>query len=146
MAKPRTPKTLYVNNGWWMEIPTLVSPHFQTLEGVGIGTGTVDIVDAGSQIKYKFSSQVLDANEMTLTRTLDGSSDDATMNALFDRCVRDGYKFNCSFVKTHNGAEVFRYSFVGFRFVTKSDPTLDVNGEDKYLMSYTATCDYHFKV
>lgn len=146
MAKPRSPKDLLVTNGWWLEIQGLVSPHFQTVEGLALNTGTVDIVDAGSQIKYKFSGQVLDSQELTLTRTLDGSADDATLDAIFDRCVRDGYKFNCSIVKTHNGIEVFRYSIVGFRFATKSLPTLDVNAEEKYTLTYTATNDYFFKL
>lgn len=146
MPKPKTPSDLYVVNGWYMEMPGLISPHFQSIDGLGIATNSVDIVDAGTNIKFKFSAQVLDFTEITLARTLDGSSDDAALDSLYDRCVRNGEKFDISLVKTHNGVEVFRYAIVGFRFVNKTLPTLDVNGEDKFLISYTATVDYWFKV
>lgn len=146
MAKPKSPTDLFVTNGWWIEMPGLVSPHFQTLDGSGSNSGTVDIVDAGTNIKFKFSSQVLDFQEMTISRTLDGSSDDAAIDVLYDQCVRQGFKFGCSLVKMHNGQEVFRIAFVGFRFVNKTMPSLDVNGEEKFLIQYTATCDYWFKV
>jgi hypothetical protein len=146
MARPRTPNDLYVVNGWWLEAPTLVSPHFQTFDGLGINTNTVDVVDAGTNIKYKFSGQIMDAQEMTLTRTLDGSSDDAALDALFDQCIREGFKFPCNIVKLHHRVEIFRIALVGFRFVNKTMPSFDVNSEEKFLVSYTATCDYWYIV
>lgn len=146
MARPKTPTGLYVNNGWWMEMPGLVSPHFQTLDGKGVNSNTVDVVDAGTNIKHKFSAQVLDFSEMTLTRSPDGSSDDKVMQSLFDKCVREGYKFDTNMVKTHFGNEVYRIAFVGFRLVTQNDSTYDVNGEEKLTKTYTATCEYWFEV
>ena len=144
MPKPKTPSDLYVVNGWWLEMPGLMSPHFETLEGAGINTDSVSIVDAGANIKYKFSGQILDFTDLTLTRTQDGSSDDAAVDALYDQCVRLGFKFNCALVMTHNGQEVYRIAFVGFRFVNKTLPTLDINAAEKLTVTYTATNDYWF--
>lgn len=153
MAKPKTPQDLYVTNGWYLEIPAfgnfsgLISPHFQTLEGLGIDSSTVDIVDAGTNIKYKFPTQILDFTEITLTRTLDGSNDDGALDGLVQLCLRVGLKLpSVSIVKMHNLTEVFRIQCQGFRFLSEKYPTMDINGEDKFLMSYRATIDQYQKV
>jgi len=146
MPRPRVPNDLYVTNGWWLEVAGLTAPHFTTFEGIGITTGTTSIVDGGSNIEYNFAGQILKTKEMTLTRPLDGSADDIAIDALYNKCLREGYKFPCALVKTHNGTEVFRFAFNGFRFKDKGEPTLDVGSEDKYSVTYTATCDIFYKV
>jgi hypothetical protein len=153
MGKPKTPIDLYVTNGWYIEIPSfasfpgLQSPHFQTLEGLGIDSGTVDIVDAGTNIKYKFPTQILDFTEITLTRTLDGGPDDAALDILAQLCLRQGVKVPVvSIVKMHNQQEVFRVQAQGFRLLSEKFPTMDINGEDKFLMTYRATIDQYQKV
>ncbi|MCE7766847.1 hypothetical protein GQL56_29930, partial [Pseudomonas putida] len=72
MPKPQRPNDLYVNNGWYLEIPGLVSPHFETLEGVQKAANKVSIVDAGSNKKYQFGTQIIDFGEMSLSRTYQG--------------------------------------------------------------------------
>jgi len=73
MGKPKKPTALYVVNGWYIELPGLVSPHFERLSGLSKKTGTVEIVDAGTNIKYKFNGQIIDFGTITLERTMDGS-------------------------------------------------------------------------
>lgn len=146
MARPRTVTDLYVVNGWWLEIPTLSAPHFLTVEGIGIESGTVQTVDGGDNIQYNFSDQLYKAKELTLTRAKDGSPDDALLETLHLRCVREGFKFPAQLIKTHNGVEVFRIGFEGFRFVNNDAPTYDVSGSDKLTSTFTATVDKIFYV
>lgn len=146
MAFPQKPNDLYVVNGWYLELPGLVSPHFETLDGLQKVTGTVDIVDAGTNIKYKFPSQIIDYGDLTLTRTMKGDADDKALQALVNECIENGLKVSGVLVKLHHTKEVFRLAFVGFRFVGMTYPSWDVNGEEKFLVSYTATVDYWLNV
>lgn len=122
-------------------MPGLVSPHFETLEGVQKTGGSVEIVDAGTNRKYKFASQITDYGEMTITRTYQGTLDDRTIEALAAECIERGLKIPVVAVKTHNQREVFRIIFEGFRITAVQMPTFDVNSEEKFTVSYTATCD-----
>jgi hypothetical protein len=146
MARPRKPSDLLVANGFWIEMPGLVSPHFETLDGLGIESSDVMIVDAGTNIEYKFPTQIARYTELSLTRTLDGSSDDAALEELVQKCIHEGLKFDGTVVKTHWGKEAFRLQLVGFRFKTLTEPSLDVNGEEKYQQSLTGTIDYYYKL
>jgi len=146
MARPRKPSDLFVANGWWLEIPGLVSPHFETLDGLGIESADVMIVDAGTNVEFKFPTQIARYTELSLTRTLDGSSDDAVLEDIVQRCIHQGYKFDATVVKTHWSQEIFRLALVGMRFKTIAEPSLDVNGEEKYTMNLTATIDYYYKI
>lgn len=141
MPKPIKPTDQYVVNGWYLELPGLVSPHFETLEGVEKSTGSVDIVDAGTNKRLKFSGQIVDFGEMTLTRTKQGTTDDAVLAALVQSMQSQGVKVNCVAVKMHHGREAFRILFEGFRFAKRSLPGFDVNSESKFVETYTATCD-----
>jgi hypothetical protein len=146
MARPVRPTDLYVTNGWYMEIPGLISPHFETLDGLGIESSTVQIVDAGTNMEYKFPSQIIRFPELTLARTLQGTTDDVVWEDIVNRCIREGLKFDCTVVKLHNGVEAFRLSLVGFRVQSFTYPSFDVNGEDKFLVNYTCTTDYWIKI
>lgn len=146
MARPVRPTDLYVTNGWYMEIPGLLSPHFETLDGLGIESSTVQLVDAGTNVEYKFPSQIIRYPELTLARTLQGTTDDAALETIVQQCIEEGFKFDCQLIKLHNQVEAFRLAMVGFRFQNVTYPTFDVNGEDKFLINYTATVDFFYKI
>jgi hypothetical protein len=136
MPKPNRPTALYTNNNWYFEIPGLVSPHFHTLEGISKTSGEVTIVDGGTNIRHKFSNQLKDFGDITLTRAYDGSIDDIAIQALsrlsFDTCQR----FDGNLVKMHCGKEVFRILFLGARVKEEIHPTLSTEGTDKYDVRY----------
>lgn len=141
MARPQRPTDLYVVNGWWLEMPGLVSPHFETLEGIQRTANKVEIVDAGTNKKYKFGTQIIDYGELTLTRTMQGTADDEALENIVRMMIQGGLKLPVSAVKTHNGEVVFRILFTGFNIHSETHPTMDVNAEEKYLITYAATCD-----
>lgn len=141
MPLPNKPTDLFVTNGWYLELPGLVSPHFETLEGVQKTSQSVEIVDAGTNNKYRFPGQIMDYGEMTLTRTAQGTPDDLTLDAMVDAMIRQGIKVNAVAVKLHHGVEVFRILFEGFRIAGVTYPSFDVNAEEKFTLNYTATCD-----
>lgn len=141
MAYPQKPTDQYVANGWYLDLPGLVSPHFETLEGLSRKTGTVDIVDAGTNIRFKFSDQIIDFGAITLTRTRDGSSDDTALNALVTASLRNGVKYAGALVYLHHGVEVFRIIFDGLLFNEDNLPSFDINSGEKFRTTYQATVD-----
>lgn len=141
MPYPKKPQDLYVNNGWYVELPGLVSPHFETLSGLQKITNNVDIVDAGTNNKFRFTGQIVDYGELTLTRTMQGSSDDLALRALADLCIETGLKVSGRLIKLHHKQEVFRLAFEGWRFSGYTFPDFDVNAEDKFLMTFNVTVD-----
>ena len=78
---------------------------------------------------------------MTLTRTMDGSSDDVALRLLADACIETGLKVAGRLIKMHHRKEVFRLAFEGWRFSGYNFPDFDVNSEDKFDMTYNATVD-----
>ena len=134
---PLRPTDLYTNNHWYFEIPGLISPHFHTLEGIEQKSGEVFIVDGSTNIKHKFSSQLKEYNDIVLTRSMDGSVDDATMRVLVQKCMNEGFRFDGNLVKMHNGQEVFRILFLGCRIKNYAHPSLKTDGEEKYDNKYT---------
>jgi hypothetical protein len=141
MPPPKKPTDLFVVNGWYLELPGLVSPHFETLEGIQKNANKVELVDAGTNRKYKFGTQILDFGELTLTRTLQGSVDDDTIGILVDTMIETGVKVPCTAVKKHKGQVVFMVVFDGFNIHGFQHATWDVNGEEKLIVTYNATCD-----
>ena len=146
MPQPQKPKALYVTNGWYLELPGLVSPHFETLSGLSKRTGTVEIVDAGTNIRYKFGGQIIDFGAITLTRTLNGSSDDRAMSELVNFSILSGQKFSGALIKKHFGNIVFTIGFEGLRFTEETYPDFNIDAEEKLLMSYSATVDTWIKI
>jgi hypothetical protein len=138
MGAPQRPKALYVTNGWYLELPGLVSPHFETLSGLKKSTGVVEIVDAGTNIKYKFHSQIIDFGAITLTRTFDGSPDDLAMRVLVDSSIAAGLQFDGVLVKKHFGQIVFSIGFSGLGFTSANYPTFDINAEEKFTVELEA--------
>ena len=144
MAKPQKPQDIYVTNGWYLNIPVpgiMADGLFETLEGMSKSSGVVEVVDAGTNRKYKFTDQLTDYGEMTLTRPYNGSTADRAMEALVTTMIENGIKVPVSAIKMHQGKEVFTILFEGFSFSAANYPTFDVAGTEKFTVSYTAHCD-----
>lgn len=142
--KPQKPQDVYVANGWYLNIPVpgiMSDAIFETLEGMQKQSGTVETVDAGTNRKYKFSTQLTDYGEMTLTRSYQGNVTDRALEILVNQMIENGLKLPVQAVKMHNGKEVFTIVFEGFRFLSASYPTFDISSEEKFTVSYGATCD-----
>lgn len=142
--KPQKPQDVYVANGWYLNIPVpgiMSDAIFETLEGMQKQSGTVETVDAGTNRKYKFSTQLTDYGEMTLTRSYQGNVTDRALEILVNQMIENGLKLPVQAVKMHNGKEVFTIIFEGFRFLSANYPTFDISSEEKFTVSYGATCD-----
>lgn len=138
MPLPKKPTDLFVTNGWYLEIPGIQSPHFETMEGMEKGSNSVAIVDGGANVEYKFPSQIVRNGELTFTRTYQGTPEDTLLEQLADAMMH-GVLVNCSVVKMHHNTEVFRLLLEGFRFVGYKYPTFDVNAEEKFTVTFQAT-------
>lgn len=144
MPLPQKPQDVYVVNGWYLNIPVagiMSDGLFETLEGMGKSTGVVEVVDAGTNRKYKFTDQLVDYSEMTLTRSYNGSAADRAMETLVNTMIENGLKLPVTAVKMHQGKEVLTIIFEGFAFNGVNYPTFDTGGSDKFTVSYTAHCD-----
>lgn len=142
--KPQKPQDIYVANGWYLNIPVpgiMSNAIFETLEGMQKQSGTVETVDAGTNRKYKFSTQLTDYGEMTLTRSYQGNVTDRALEVLVNQMIENGLKLPVQAIKMHNGKEVFTIVFEGFRFLSANYPTFDIASEEKFTVSYGATCD-----
>lgn len=147
MARPTRPTDALVTNGFYLEgIPAAVSPHFETVSGLGIESGTVTIVDAGTNMEHKFASQIIRFPDITLTRTMQNNTDDAAIEAWANACIRAGLRTDVTLVKLHHGAEVFRIMMKGFRVSAFTMPDFDTSGEDKAIVTYTCSCEYWYKL
>jgi hypothetical protein len=133
------PTDAYITGHWYFDIPGLVSPHFQNLEGINRETGEVTVVDGKTNITHKFSAQIKKFGDITLTRPYDGSVDDLTMNALYKKCEDQGFRFDGSLVKMHNGQEVFRILFLGVRIKKLEHPSLATESEGRYDIKYSCS-------
>ena len=144
MAKPQKPQDIYVVNGWYLNIPVpgiMSDGLFETLEGMQKTSGTVEVVDAGTNRKYKFTDQLVDYGEMTLTRSYNGSATDRAMETLVNTMIENGLKLPVTAVKMHHGKEVMTIVFEGFAFSAANYPTFAVDSSDKFTVSYAAHCD-----
>lgn len=139
------PQDILVTNGWYLDLADGnigINGLFDTLEGLSQTAGTVEVVDAGTNHKYKFTDQLVDYGELTLTRSCNGSAEDKKLRDLVNTMIVTGVKLPAvSAVKLHQGKEVFRVLFEGFAFSGQTYPTFDVAGTDKFTVSYTAHCD-----
>lgn len=140
MAIATRPNDLYVTNGWYLELPGLIAPHFETLEGIGRASNSVEIVDGGTNLKHRFASQIMDFTEMTITRTYQGSADDRLLYQIADDMILRGLRLDVLAVKLHHQQEAFRILFSSFRITSQNLPTFDTASEEKFTVSYGATC------
>lgn len=144
MARPQKPQDVYVTNGWYLNIPVPginTDGLFETLSGMQKTSGIVERVDAGTNKKIKFTDQLTDYGEMTLTRPYDGSAADRAMETLVNAMIDNGLKLPVTATKLHQGREVFTIIFEGFGISAANYPDFDVAGTDKFTVSYTAHCD-----
>lgn len=144
MAKPIAPQDLFVVNGWRLNIPfpgVGNDAHFETLEGIQKQAGAVEIVDGGTNKKHRFSDQLKDYGEMTLTRTYQGNSVDRAMEIMVNEMIERGLKLPVQAIKLHHGEETFMVVMDGFKIHAVQYPTFDTNSGEKFTVSYTATCD-----
>jgi len=142
MARPNKPLDQVVVNGWYLELPGLPdSMHFETLSGLQVSGNDVELVDAGTNLKHKFPSQILDFGELSLSRTYDASDRDKAIEALVDECLTTGLTVNAIAVKLHWREELFRIVLEGFRFKGKSLPNFEVGGEGKFTVTYSAVIE-----
>lgn len=130
------PDNLFASSHWTFEIPGTTFPNFQKLEGISKTSGEISVVDGTTNIKHKFSSQIKDYGEITLTRPYDGSVDDDFMRALEVFSFEGGNRFDGNLVKYHNGVEVFRIMFFGLRLKEITHPSLDTSAEERYDVAY----------
>jgi hypothetical protein len=132
------PTTVFMANGWYFDMPGLVTPRFQTLEGINRKTGTTDIVDGGDNIKYQFSDQIQEFGQITLARTRDGSVDDYTMDLLVTASLREGATYSGTLYKLNWRKRVFSIGFVGLMFIEDAHPTLETGSSEQYSQRFTA--------
>ena len=130
------PDNLFATSHWTFEIPGTTFPNFQKLEGISKTSGEISIVDGVTNIKHKFSSQIKDFGEITLTRPYDGSVDDIFMQTLEKFSFDLGGRIDGNLVKYHNGQEVFRIMFFGMRMKEVTHPSLDTSAEERYDVMY----------
>lgn len=130
------PQNLYTANSWYFEIQGMVSPHFHTLSGIKKSSGEVSIVDGVTGIRYKFSDQIKEFGDITLTRAYDGSVDDDFLRTLQAVSLDNGFKFDGNLVKLQNGSEVFRILFLGMRMKDVEHPQLGTDSQNRYDVQY----------
>jgi len=131
------PDDLYASSHWTFEIAGMKSPNFQKLSGLSKKVGEIKMVDGSTNITHKFSSQIKDFGEITLTRPKDGSIDDAAMMALEKFSLDSGNRIDGQLIKLHNGVEVFRIMFFGLQMKEVKHPDFDTSAESSYDMQYT---------
>lgn len=145
MSKPVKPADVYVNNGWYLNLPVPgvgTNGLFETLAGLNKSTGVVEVVDAGTNRKYKFNDQIIDFGEITLTRPYNGTAADRALEVCVQTMIETGLKLEgVTAIKMHWGKEVFAFVFEGFAFSAMQMPDMDVAGTEKYTVTYTAHCD-----
>lgn len=146
MPFPTAIQDLYVTNGWYIDLPGLVSPHFETLEGLQKVSNDVSTVDAGTNRTYSFSDQIDDFGEMTLGRTEQGTPDDKVLAIMVEAMRKQGVKVNAVAYKLHHQQIAFTILFEGFRFRSVQYPTFDVNGTEKFIIQYAAKCDNWIRI
>ena len=126
-------------NHFYIEMAGLVSPHFQKIEGISKKSGEVVIIDGSTNTKHKFSDQLKEVGDITLTRVYDGSVDDITMRLLVEQCLNEGFRFDINMVKMHNGQEAFRIIILGMRIKEVQHPNYDTGSTERLEVKYVCS-------
>jgi len=138
---------MMVVNGWYLTgIPGLDRPNFETLEGLAINSANVETVDGVTNKKKRFSTQIIDFGEATLTRPFYSNVDDYALQIFAIACIRQGYKVDVTAVKRHKNRDVAAFLLKDFRISSVQFPTWDVAGEDKFVVTYPFTYDDFYVV
>jgi len=140
-------KDLMVTNGWILEgIPGLVEPHFETLTGLSIGGESVETVDGVTNKKKKFSDQIVDYSDITLTRPFQSDVNDYALQIFAIACIKQGYKIDIVATKRHKQIDVFSMLLKDFRMSAIQFPDFNVEGREKFVVTYPATIDDAYMV
>lgn len=129
-------------NGWIIEIDGLSAPHFHKLAGLSKKTGTLEVVDGGTNRKYFFSDGVQEHGSLTFTRTRDKSPDDAAFIAFQNEYWATGAKLDGQLIQFRFGTEILRINFQGLGFNEMALTDFDTMGSDKSDIIGNATCDW----
>lgn len=130
-------------NGWIMEVGTgLVSPHFHKLTGLNRKTGTVEVVDGGTNRKFFFSDGIIEHDKISVTRSRDGSAADRVFAQWIRDVFANGGKKNGQMVQFRHGREILRINFQGMLFNDYTLADFDTHGSDKSDQTYQCACDW----
>jgi phage tail-like protein len=133
----------YRTNEFYVEIEGITSPGIQHVTGLDEGTvEAIEQPDGGSNVKHKISSGLINYEDLTLERNMDGTLTDAEFRIWFTEMFKlDGtgagsqLRRNGSVVKLQFGKEVLRFAFEGAWI--KSSKFSDLNAGSSELMKQT---------
>jgi hypothetical protein len=135
-------------NGWVLILEPLASerrlnsPHFHKLEGLSRKTGKLEVVDGGTNVKYHFSDGIMEAGDINIKRTRDGSPDDATFDSYINAVFTSGRKRNGRMEQYRFGRHVLTVRFTGLLLHEFELANFDTHGSDKSDQTYKCTCDW----
>ena len=133
----------YRTNEFVVEIEGITSPGIQHVTGLDEGTvEAIEQPDGGSNVKHKISSGLINYEDLTLERNMDGTQTDTEFRDWFTEMFKlDGtgagsqLRRNGSVVKLQFGKEVLRFAFEGAWI--KSSKFSDLNAGSSELMKQT---------
>ncbi|MFH0989836.1 MAG: hypothetical protein V1799_07460 [bacterium] len=139
------PNDLIPINGWVFELPGLTSPHFHKLSGIGVKTGTMTIIDGGTNMAFNFSDGIEENGAITMTRTRDNSAADGVFAKFVRDVIKTGVKVNGSFVQYRHGKQVLKILFTGLLMNDFKYNDFDTSGKGdgaKSDQTYVAQVDH----
>lgn len=137
-------------NGWLMSLDpinvksgmiSLISPHFHKVSGLSKKTGSMEVVDGGTNAKIHFSDGIREHGDVTISRSRDGTVDDQAFSRFIDTCFESGGKVSGTMTQYRYGRQVMEIRFTGLLFNEYNLADFDTQGSDKSDQSYTAKCD-----
>lgn len=138
MAKIGTEK--WKNNHFVLEIEGISSPAIDEVTGISLGeAGTVEIVDAGTNLVEKISSGIVRFQPLTLMKIADGTQADRDWLAWFTLTfdlnnptanLGSQSRKNGAIIKKEYGVEVARFAFVGGWIKSFTAPDLASGNEE----------------
>ena len=129
---------IIAENGIVLEMQGLPSVHVDEVKGIGKKTGTIEVVDGGSNLKIFYDDGILEYSEMTFSRIRDGSANDAKFAKLFDDCINDGKKIAFVMTQQRHGKKVLEVGFKGMLMNDLSLGDFSVDSKDASRMTYKA--------
>ena len=138
---------LMVVNGWYLNgLPGVQRPNFETLEGLSVEGGNVETVDGVTNKKKRFSDQLINFGDGSLTRPFQSNVDDYALQIFSIACIRQGYKVDVTAIKRHKNRDVAAFLLKDFRISAVQFPTFNVEGAEKFVVTYPFTYDDLFLV
>jgi phage tail-like protein len=138
----------YRANEFVLQIATTESPTVSKVSGLTLGeTGTVEVIEGGTNIVHKVSDGVVKFHPLTIERYVDGGPDDTEFKAFFEAMFKYGHggqgsglRRDGAVVKKHFGAEVFRVNFYGAW--VKSSAFSDLEAGSAALLKQTVVLEH----